>query len=126
MSDNRSPDIHRLGILQQLKEDGGFWLPNDLIDLHAEELGPRPLFLYLLLARCITQKFYPSLREIVYISKYERLEVVSTLMQLVERKLLNSSDIQRIRGFPGNKKEPRESVRSRGRIDESDASEVEL
>lgn len=90
----------RSGVLQKLKEDGGFWVPNSFIDLHARELGPRAVYIYCILARAVTTKFYPSVKELSYLCRISKPMVVDLLLELKRRKILNRFDLRRMRGFP--------------------------
>jgi len=98
--------------LQQLKDGSGFWLPNDLVDLHAEVLGPFGVFLYVILARAITPSFYPSVKELAFQSRMPAREVRKKLLQLASLELLNDNDLERLRGYYYDRKGKNSSGKS--------------
>ncbi len=81
------------GIASRLRTEGGFWLPNRIVDADLAAIKPAGLILYCNLVRCLTQRDYPSPGALA-----EKLgTTVSKVWQLVEvlyqRGLLNDSDI---------------------------------
>lgn len=42
------------------KDEGGFWVPNEVIDLYARHIGVRGIGLYCILCRAVTRSCYPS------------------------------------------------------------------
>lgn len=84
------------GVLRQLKEDGGFWLPNSFVDCHAQLLKARGVYLYVLLARSVTRSHYPSADDLAALAKMSRSQVDSLLGFMVRSELLNTSDLKAI------------------------------
>ena len=114
-----------VGIAPSLKEHGGFWLPNEAIDLHARHLGSRGVHLYAVLARSCTATRYPSVGELAGMLACSSRTIRMLLARLRECNLLNDFDLQSIRGYthdndvgiPSGQGEPEE-----GPGDESPAS----
>lgn len=98
MSDNIKCDCGST-ILLHLKEDHGFWLPNDFVDLHADELGPRGVYIYCVIARAATPTLYPSVADLSYRSKASHGDVRKALSKMRRLNLLNDFDLERIRGY---------------------------
>lgn len=94
-----SGKIRPRAIIPQIKDGQGFWLPNDLIDLHASELGARGIYCYCVIARSATPNFYPSVMELSYLLNISKDKVRNLLRKLYFLKLLNDNDIDKIRGF---------------------------
>lgn len=86
-------------ILLHLKEDHGFWLPNDFVDLYADELGPRGVYIYCVIARAATPTLYPSVSDLSYRAKASLGDVRKALAKMRRLNLLNDFDLQRIRGY---------------------------
>jgi hypothetical protein len=80
------------------REPGGIWIPNEVIDLHAPHLGSRALHVYCLLARCSSQKAYPSRTEIARLLGISVRLAGVLVGRLREAGLLNNSDLARISG----------------------------
>lgn len=96
----KTPKPKIAGVLARLKEEGGFWIPNEFIDVHAREMGPRAVFVYCILARSITTKFYPSVKELSFLTRISKTMIVEILLDLKKRKLLTIYDLRKMRGFP--------------------------
>ena len=86
-------------ILLHLKEDHGFWIPNDFVDLFADELGPRGVYMYLVIARAVTRTLFPSVYDLAYRVKASIGDVRKALAKMLRLGLLNNSDMERIRGY---------------------------
>lgn len=86
------------GLVPSLREDGGFWLPNELIDLHARHLGSRGLYVYCVLARTASHKHYPTVRDLASLTEISPRTVRGLLRRLHEYGLLNDHDLANIAG----------------------------
>lgn len=71
-------------------------MPNSLVDLYAQELGSRGVYIYVLLARCTTRTQYPSVRELATWVKALPRRVEELLAKLHSFGLLNDSDLDAI------------------------------
>jgi AraC-like DNA-binding protein len=86
------------GMLTQLRDGAGFWLPDSLVDRHLDWLGPRSVVLYLLLARAPIVAAYPSVDELARRCGLSRPKVARLLRDLTGVGLLNRYDWQRLLG----------------------------
>lgn len=82
--------------IHTIKEPGGFWIPNAVIDLHFKELGSRGLALYCLVARCTTRHHYPGVGELSQRLSCPESKVIERLSLLHRLGLLNDSDLEAI------------------------------
>lgn len=80
-----------------IKESGGFWIPNSFVDLHAQALKPRGVFLYVLLCRATTQTQYPDTADLAELAGISEARVDAILEQLYTRGLLTDTDLWHIR-----------------------------
>lgn len=94
-----SPAPTLSGVVRQLKDGSGFWLPNEVIDLHGKKIGAQGLYIYCVLARCTTRSFYPSVQEISYHCRIPRHRVLELLLVLRNCELLNDADFECIGGI---------------------------
>ncbi len=84
-------------MLLERQADDGFWLPNDLIDRHAKELGPLRLFIYCVLARSATLGDYPAADELARLAGITVGRIGDILSDLFDRGLLNYADLLAVR-----------------------------
>jgi hypothetical protein len=88
------------GILAELRDGAGFWLPDAFVDRYVEQLGPRGVLVYLRLARTPTLAEYPALRELAACSGLSRPKVARLLLDMNAMGLLNEHDLERIEQEP--------------------------
>lgn len=80
------------------KEPGGFWVPNDFIDVHAPIFGARGVHLYCYLVRMCTPKYYPTVSQLVAATGLSSYFIKKTLLLFLECSILNSFDMEKIFG----------------------------
>jgi DNA-binding MarR family transcriptional regulator len=86
------------GLVQELRDGAGFWLPDSLLDRHLDQLGPRGVLVYLLLARSPSLAAYPCLAELARKSGLSRPKVAQLLRDLKHLGLLNQHDLTNLLG----------------------------
>ncbi len=91
-----APDL----LLAARKEPGWVWVPNDLLDRYASTLGPRGVFVYLVLARMATLKHYPSRRDLCRYCQLNSTALDKFLGLLRYYGLLNDHDLDAIAAAP--------------------------
>lgn len=89
----------RVGQVRWHREDGGFWVPDALVDLHLPTIGPNVLAVFCVLCRCTTALEYPSVGKIARDLGWSTDRVRTAMSVLHARGLLNDFDLATIRGF---------------------------
>jgi hypothetical protein len=87
------------GLVRQLKDGSGFWLPNSLVDSHDGRVGARAFLLYCRLLRSTTLRHYPSLQDLVKPTRMSRKTAVLAIRRLAAAGLLNAHDLDAIGGY---------------------------
>lgn len=88
--------VGEAGVLRQLRTEGGFWLPNNLVDNLLLKIKPLGLAVYCVLCRSLTRKDYPSPGAIAEKLGLTQQNVWKQITVLYENGLLNDSDIDAI------------------------------
>lgn len=83
--------------ITELKETGGFWVPNACIDLLLPRLKAVGLAVYCALARCNTTREYPDVEGLAEICLTTRNKVENILDALLELGLLSYHDVVAVR-----------------------------
>ncbi len=85
------------GILTQLKDKGGFWVPNDLLDHAPKKLKGTGLWIYLTLASRATLDDYPNVDQLIDLCQTTRNKVENVLDTLTDLGYLNLADLLKVR-----------------------------
>jgi len=84
--------------LRELRDGGGFWLPNSVIDLHLPRIKSRGLAVYCCIARSMTRQHYPGVVDLACQLRISERKVEEVIARLREDGLLNDSDLEAIYG----------------------------
>lgn len=84
--------------VREIQDKGGFWLANEIVDDHLEEIKARGLVLYCLIARSCTRWDYPTMVDLKDRMRCSEKVINDTLERLYACGLLNDHDLATIRG----------------------------
>lgn len=96
MATTKKTQVSPIYGLHDLKERGGFWVPNEFVDLYADLIGSKGIHLYILLVRSCTLKDYPSVAFLAEKVRLTQPRVRALLDLLFRYEILNAHDMDAI------------------------------
>lgn len=87
-----------LGLLREHESEGGFWVPDRLVDLcidvKARRYGPASIYIYCILARALTSSQYPRAYDLKKLSGMPEDVIFLALQELFDLGLINIHDLK--------------------------------
>ena len=87
------------GIIRSLRTEGGFWIPNSVIDRDFDYIKARGLATYCLLARAVTKYQYPGIVDLACKLRVTERKATDVVNRLESCGLLNEYDMKAIFGI---------------------------